>query len=166
MSHWPKPFLEGKASSFCVLSEGGRVLFQNRSCRNLCGDYRWEECPRTCVSTCEGAEGKTPHGDGIRFFPNAKIGNQRFDAVFVDNGPSRMVILHPLRERQERLKDRFEARGLSPREMEVVRLGLEGWTNERIRKELGISAATLKTHLNNIYKKSPESRRENWRGRS
>ena len=42
---------------------------------------------------------------------------------------------------------------LSPRELEVLRLVANGWTNERMGEELFLSPRTIQTHLTNIYRK-------------
>lgn len=41
--------------------------------------------------------------------------------------------------------------GLSPRELDVVRLSCSALTQEEIAKELGIKPGTVKTHLKHIY---------------
>jgi DNA-binding CsgD family transcriptional regulator len=158
-------FFSGNRSSVCVLTPGREVHYQNRACLSLCGDYRGGNCPQACAYSCGADPAKPLCGEGMRFFPNARIGGNQFDALFVNHGSRRMVVLHPLERKHERLLVRFRTKGLSPREMEVVELGLKGFTNERIGRELGISPSTLKTHLNNIYRKFPEARSENWRGK-
>ncbi|MZH02583.1 MAG: response regulator transcription factor [Nitrospinae bacterium] len=44
-------------------------------------------------------------------------------------------------------------KGLSDREVEVSNLVAEGFTNDQIAQKLGISHATVKTHLRNVYSK-------------
>lgn len=44
-------------------------------------------------------------------------------------------------------------KGLSDREVEVSCLVAEGFTNDQIAQKLGISHATVKTHLRNFYSK-------------
>ncbi len=44
--------------------------------------------------------------------------------------------------------------GLSPRELEVLRLLAEGTRNDHIATRLGISTATVKTHINNVFTKT------------
>jgi DNA-binding NarL/FixJ family response regulator len=46
-----------------------------------------------------------------------------------------------------------EARTLSPREREIVRLVALGLHNAEIAKKLSISEVTVKTHLNNVFQK-------------
>ena len=43
--------------------------------------------------------------------------------------------------------------GLSPREAEVMRLVMDGWTNERIAESLFLSPRTVHAHLTSIYRK-------------
>lgn len=49
--------------------------------------------------------------------------------------------------------DADRPRVLTARELSVVRLLAEGRSNEEIASELFISAATVKTHLSNVYEK-------------
>lgn len=49
--------------------------------------------------------------------------------------------------------------GFSPRESELILLILDGHTNNRISELLSISIATVKTHINNIFKKANVSNR-------
>ena len=46
------------------------------------------------------------------------------------------------------------AGGLSPRELEVLRLLAEGARNQQIATRLGISTGTVKTHINNVFAKT------------
>ncbi|NLG28004.1 MAG: response regulator transcription factor, partial [Chloroflexi bacterium] len=48
------------------------------------------------------------------------------------------------------LKDASRAELLSPRELEVLRLMAEGFTNQEIAERLIVSATTVKTHVQNI----------------
>lgn len=46
-----------------------------------------------------------------------------------------------------------KAHGLSPRELQVVRLVAEGKTNKAIAEELGVSVRTIDRHLENVFTK-------------
>lgn len=107
--------------------------------------------------------GKPLKGEGIQFFPNSRLGRQFFDVLFFNAHPFRLVLLYPLQRKYDAWLKRFKEKDLSRRETEVAQLCLEGFTNSRIIRRLSISKATLKTHLNNIYKKMPEARVEAWR---
>jgi hypothetical protein len=115
------------------------------------------------VASCEKVQGGKIEGDGIRFFPDNKMGDQFFDVLVFTEHPYRMVLLNPLQQKHEGWLRRFQDRSLSRRELEVAHLAVQGMPNSGISKRLFISKATLKTHLNNIYKKMPEIRNEGWR---
>ncbi len=147
----------------CLVNSEKKVLYQNEACKELCGKIAKRKCPQGCISACEKTLGLRIPRDGVHFFPNIKVGNQLFDVVFFGEGQYRINLLHPLRQKYDSWLKRFKGRGISRREMEIVRLCLQGFTNSKITQKLFISRATLKTHLNNIYKKIPEIRSENWR---
>jgi len=52
-----------------------------------------------------------------------------------------------------RLAERVPQSDLSPREMDVLRLLADGKSNKRIADALGISEATIRTHVSNILSK-------------
>jgi hypothetical protein len=122
-----------------------------------------KQCPLTCVLSCEKASEKPLSEEGIQFFPNNKVGNKFFDVLFFSAIPFRMVIMYPLEQKYDAWLNRFKEKDLSRRESEIANLCIQGFTNTRITKKLSISKATLKTHLNNIYKKMPEARSQSWR---
>lgn len=49
--------------------------------------------------------------------------------------------------------DEFGDLGLSPRQLEVLRLLVEGRSNKLIMRELGLSESTVKTHLQAIFRR-------------
>lgn len=67
---------------------------------------------------------------------------------------------HALPDFESRLLDFSDARGISPRERDVLRLALSGKDNQGIASELYISVGTVKTHLYRIYKKAGVSTRQ------
>jgi len=163
MFTWFKEALWKSRTGICLIKDGDRIFFQNSTCKKRCGNFSGKECPQTCLLNCEKKEGGSVSGDGIKLFPNAKVGNQFFDVLFFNALPYRMVLLYPLQKKYESWLKRFNGRKLSRRELEIAGLCLQGLTNSKIMERLFISKATLKTHLNNIYKKMPEARSESWR---
>lgn len=155
--------LDGSRAVICMQKEGGEVFYQNPACRKSCGDYVGSECPRTCVSDCEKFLGRNIPSEGFQFLSNRKVGKQHYDVLFFTENARRMIVLYPLRQKYESWLKRFQERNLSRRELEIANLCIQGFTNAGIAKELFISKATLKTHLNNLYKKMPEARLEGWR---
>jgi ATP/maltotriose-dependent transcriptional regulator MalT len=91
------------------------------------------------------------------------MNGQFFDVYFLNEDSRQLIVLSPLRKKFDTWLQRFKDRDLSRREMDVVKLAIQGLTNQKIADKLRVSKATLKTHLNNIYKKLPEIKKENWR---
>ncbi len=160
---WFKEALKKNRTSICLLRSGTRVYFQNLVCKKLCGNFSGMDCPQTCVVSCEKNLGRPLGEDGIQYFSNQKVGNQFFDVLFFNAVPYRMVMLYPLQQKYDAWLKRFRNKDLTKRELEIANLCIQGFTNSRIVKRLSISKATLKTHLNNIYKKMPEASSEFWR---
>ena len=150
----------------CMQKTSGEVFYQNVACKKSCGIYQGVTCPQTCVTECERHIGGTLPPDGFQFLSNRKVGNQHFDVLFFTEESQRLIVLYPLRQKYESWLRRFQERNLSRRELEIANLCIQGYTNAGIAKELYISKATLKTHLNNLYKKMPEARSEGWRKQS
>jgi DNA-binding NarL/FixJ family response regulator len=67
-------------------------------------------------------------------------GGQRFDEVVV-----RALLAEQTREQ--------EPPPLSPRELEVLRLVAAGFSNKEVAAHLYLSVATVKTHLDDVYRK-------------
>jgi DNA-binding NarL/FixJ family response regulator len=67
-------------------------------------------------------------------------GGQRFDEVVV-----RALLAEQTREQEAPL--------LSPRELEVLRLVAAGFSNKEVAAHLYLSVATVKTHLDDVYRK-------------
>jgi len=76
---------------------------------------------------------------------------------------SRRQLAKMLRERAERVSpgscEQLILQGLTSREIEVVQLIARGKTNKEIAQAMNISALTVKTHVQNIFKKCGLRRR-------
>jgi DNA-binding NarL/FixJ family response regulator len=62
-------------------------------------------------------------------------------------------LIGPDRERDRDREERTRAHGLSPRELEVLRLVAAGKTNKAIARELFVSERTIDRHVSNIFTK-------------
>lgn len=60
---------------------------------------------------------------------------------------------------QQYLEELYLKTGMTPREIEIVELLMDGCTNKAIAEKLYISENTIKTHLRKIYRKSNVSRK-------
>ncbi|MCG8555231.1 MAG: helix-turn-helix transcriptional regulator [Proteobacteria bacterium] len=100
---------------------------------------------------------------GAQYFRSQEIGGELFDIVFINNGDCLVSVLVPLQTRHTSQLDYFATFGLTKRELEVVDLVIKGKTNSEIARTLCISKATLKTHLNRVYRKIPGNMVVAWR---
>ena len=113
-------------------------------------------CNEACPSRAEGAQ----------LFANKTIKNQYVDMVLLNNGENIVTLIYPVNDKHSKELEYFRDKGLSKREREIVEMVVRGMTNSEIVKTLEISKATLKTHLNNIYKKLPVESRLGFRRRA
>jgi DNA-binding CsgD family transcriptional regulator len=98
----------------------------------------------------------------MKLFKNVDIDGSKVDAMIVNDGSQIMTFLYPLDEAEDKFQKQaefFEQRGLTRSEARIMQMVLQGMSNAQIAEKLFISKATLKTHLNNAYKKLPASMR-------
>lgn len=143
----------------CVKDSQQIVQEQNQLCTELCGNMMGQCCEKGCMK----AFAEIPQADlfkiGFHHFRNLELDSGRADAVVLFDGSQLTTELFPLsRINEEKLRLLSEHR-LSNAEINVMRLMLEGLSNQQIADRLFISKTTLKTHINNIYKKIPRQLR-------
>lgn len=137
----------------CIKNADKKVLFQDSLCLKVCGDMRGEACHKGCMSNYVSISGMT-------LIKNSEVENRLVDAVVINNGESLTTLIYPCiidEEKQMAEVEKLIAYGLSKSEVAIFSMVMLGQKNEQIRKTLFISKPTLKTHLNNIYKKLPDS---------
>src|ERR1019366_7887453 len=93
--------------------------------------------------------------EGVHALPGADVGGHRHDAAVFVTADQVVSFVYPVEERRKREFEELKAFGLTPSELEICVQALDGHANREICKHLCISVATLKTHLNNVYKKIP-----------
>lgn len=136
----------------CVKTMEKEVLFQNELCIEICGDQKGQVCLKGCMTSYAAVFGMT-------LIKNLGVDNAMIDAVVINNGKTLTTLQYPLTKSEDELKKakaKLMAFGLSKSELNIFLLVMSGKKNSEIQKELFISKPTLKTHLNNIYKKLPE----------
>lgn len=137
----------------CVKDSNKRVLSQNEYCRRLCGEREGEVCETGCMELYNRDSGHQWKDWGCRLYRNSFLHGGFFDVMLVCNAGSIITLLQPLKEKYEAALAYYREKGLTRRESEVVFLSIRGLTNTDICKSLSISRATLRTHLNNVYRK-------------
>lgn len=137
----------------CIKNIKKEVLFQDELCLEVCGKMLGAVCDKGCMSNYAGLSGMT-------LIKNSENENNIVDAVVINDGKTLTTLFYMKNKNEEARKEeieRLKSHGLSKSEMSIFILVMDGWRNSQIAKELFISKGTLKTHLNNIYKKLPEN---------
>ena len=138
----------------CIKKFNKEVIFQDDKCVQLCGDLVGKTCFKGCMDSYAPVLGMT------LIKGTTVIDECLVDAVVINDGDTLTTLMYINQSSEELRKKeilKLEAYGLSKSELIVFQKVIEGKKNSQISKELFISKATLKTHLNNIYKKLPES---------
>lgn len=112
----------------CFKNSKRRVLFQNSVCIEKCGNLVGQICAVACPGTTLKYE-------------------------VADN--QMLTLFHPPESTNDQRIEYYRKQNLTKSELKVVLLILEGLSNSQIAEKLFISKATVKTHINNIYKKIP-----------
>ncbi|HEY8270601.1 MAG TPA: helix-turn-helix transcriptional regulator, partial [Pseudobdellovibrionaceae bacterium] len=107
------------------------------------------ECCRTKKSIIEG----------FCHIPNLSLEFGVADAVVLNDGHQFLTLIYPLENKHRIKMEYYREKNLTRSELNIVSLLLEGHSNSQIMERLFISKATLKTHINNIYKKIPAEMR-------
>lgn len=152
----------GQKLGLCVKDQEKKVLFQNAISESTCGKKVGEICQQTCATLYPQVEECAAVTEGMKLFKATDFGSRKLDAMIVNDGETITTLLYPLDEDQEKFKKQevfFRERGLTKSELRIMQMVMQGMTNSAIAKNLFISKSTLKTHLNNIYKKLPASMR-------
>lgn len=136
----------------CVKNLEKVILFQDSLCLKACGNMEGQICNKGCMAQYATVPGMT-------LIKNSIVDNTLMDAVVINDGKTLTTLIYPHNTDQEKLKSEREKLvkyGLSKSEIVIFLLVMAGKKNISIKNELFISKATLKTHLNNIYKKLPD----------
>ena len=145
--------LEAAGIAVCIKDPDKRVLSQNAQCRLVCGDQSGTVCEEGCMALYAGDRDQQWKDWGPRVYRNSLIHGSFHDVTLLCSADSIITFLQPLREKYAQALEYFRDKGLTRRETEVISLTVQGVRNTQICDALSISKATLRTHLNNIYRK-------------
>lgn len=158
-----KHFLNlGTKLGLCVKDLNKTVLFQNDNSVKTCGSMAGQVCEKSCMNLYHQVEECAAISEGMKLFKATEVDGHKVDALVVNDGQRITTLMYPLDENQDKFKKQeafFKQRGLTKSELRIMQMVMQGMTNASIAEKLFISKATLKTHLNNIYKKLPSSMR-------
>lgn len=145
--------MESLHLGLCKKNSDRKVIFQDEMCLSICGNVTGQVCDKGCMSAYVPTQGMT-------LVRNSSVENSVVDAVVINDGSSITTLLHSKAKTPEEIQAderKLTTYGLSKSERVIFLLVMKGKMNSQIQKDLFISKATLKTHLNNIYKKLPEN---------
>jgi DNA-binding CsgD family transcriptional regulator len=159
----------------CVKDSNGKVLMQNPLCSGICGDYTNTVCDIGCMELYAKDESHQWNEWGSRIYNNTFVHNAFYDITLLCSNDYLITFLQPLKEKYKMALAYYKDKKLTKRELEVISLIVQGKSNQTICGQLSVSMATLKTHLNNIYKKIhdlggtpkyiPHKRLSSWKSR-
>jgi len=151
-----KVFQEDKFS-VCIKDATGKVLMQNKICSGICGDYADKICDIGCMELYAKDKSQQWQDWGSRVYKNSFVHNAYYDITLFCSDEYLITFLQPLKEKYEQALNYYKDVGLTNREMQIVSCLVQGKSNLTIISELSISKSTLKTHLNNLYRKVNDS---------
>ena len=137
----------------CVKDETGKVLMQNSLCSDICGDYHEKICDIGCMKLYAKDESQQWQNWGSRIYNNTYVHGGYYDINLLCSNEHLITFLQPLKEKYEMALIYYKEKGLTNQEMKIISYVVKGASNPEICIKLSISKATLKTHMNNIYKK-------------
>lgn len=135
-----------------ISTPDGRVVGQNRAAAQAMGRCHGHTCWRT-MEGLEGAE-RLPCADGCtaRLTRGAKeiseevtVRGRRYALECVPINGKVVSVMSPMETPQA--EPTIEGPGLTPREVEVVRLLAEGRTTAEIASDLGLGGGTVRSHV-------------------
>ena len=142
----------------CLTTRDKKVLFQNNICKSVCGDQTLKNC--LICKNIKFQDSKLQLTDSKS---NAKLAQRQYLEKhicdihkFIEKNDRELTIFKLLDALLTNYKTIFKEKNFTPRETEIGLYLLEKKSNLEIQKLLHITKATLKTHLNHIYIKSPQ----------
>ncbi|MDZ4084242.1 MAG: helix-turn-helix transcriptional regulator [Bdellovibrionales bacterium] len=137
----------------CIKSRDWTIEHQNAGCISICGNQIGKLCQDTCWRLTRSTSLGEENDVGIKAFKNKGFRENACDVAIVFQEDRITSFVCPLTAEAEKEKKTLKARGLTNREIEIFQLRKRGFKNVEIELELGITRATLKTHIGNILKK-------------
>ena len=145
--------LEGDGIAVCVKDAEQRILQQSEHCQAICGPHAGERCQVGCMELYAADQSQQWRRWGSRVYKNSLIHGAFYDVTVICSDKHIITFLQPLDEQYDKALAFYAGMGLTRRESEIIVLTVQGVSNPTIRDRLCISHATLRTHLNHIYRK-------------
>lgn len=140
----------------CTKTTEGRVTYQNGLCKQYCGDQTGKVCLMNCLKNATMSRGQIQLEKGLHLSSSQEFNGSSYDSLLISTENEIITLLYLLDAAHENRIEQLKSYPLSKRELEIAGLMIRGSSNVDMAKKLFISPATLRTHLNNIYKKLPQ----------
>ena len=151
-----------KKLGICIKAKDTTVEYQNSKCQEICGNQLGIKCEKGCVLKLDAEKNSEKSAQtGFRLYRNKSVDNQIVDSVVAQDGEKIVTLLLNSEEFILSQMNLIRNYSLSPSELAIMKKFLKGHTHSEIAGQLFISKSTLRTHLNNIYKKLPADLKEN-----
>lgn len=144
----------------CIKSKDTTIEYQNSKCVEICGNQLAKKCDKGCVLKLNADRSDCALRSGFKLFRNMSVDNAQVESVIAQDGEKIITLLmcsHEIIQQQLNLIQQYN---LSSTELNIIKKFIQGCTNKAIAAQLFISRSTLRTHLNNIYKKIPANLKE------
>ncbi len=149
--------LEEGGMLVCIKDNNKLVLKQNQASKKICGNREGQLCCIGCMEVFDLDKDQQWEKWGSRTYKNCYIHNIYYNATLICSDQHLVTILQPLGEKQLVAIKYYQEIGLSKREVEVISQVIAGLNNTAICEKFSISHSTLRTHLNNIYRKTNDA---------
>lgn len=143
----------------CMTDASKKVIHQNKRCKEICGDqidHSCSLCQRPTTQDTQTSPDPFLSSAAIQPFTQTLINNILCDVCKVqENGQKELTIFYPTEQLSTEFESLIKDAGLTTQETKIATLLLKNHSNLDIQNTLNITKATLKTHLNRLYKKCP-----------
>lgn len=142
----------------CIKDKSSKVIYQNDLCKMHCGNMNQEICTKGCMI---GHQRELPESlkQGIRTkgLINSDIGI--IDSIVIEDSQTITTLFYDIDFKNKIIEQdllSLEKSSLTKSETIILKEILAGKSKNDISKKLFISLSTVKSHINNLYKKLPE----------
>lgn len=140
----------------CLKTPNQIVEYQNDVCKRVCGKKDGKKCEDGCMKGFRRAKVDADFEKGIVFLNQIDSDGKKIDAVVVNDGRSILTVFLECEKSKSKLIAKLERYGLTDSEKKILNLVMMGFSNRKISGDFCVSLQTIRTHLNNIYKKIPQ----------
>jgi len=145
---------------FCIKDKSKQIIYQNDVCIDICGFLSNSTCTIGCMELYENDDTQQWKENGSCVYKNTYVHDEFYDITVLVSDEQLITFLQPLQVNHQQALAFYTDKGLSDKELKVITHVIQNHSNENICQLLNISKATLKTHLNNIYRKIREQGEE------